>query len=144
MLRHPHLQPYVSKIHRTLDSNRQNTLPVNRTGFDNVKKTRFVEPETSSDRALKPSVSETELDFPCSYLKAQDDMSSLKKNLSKPSIESPSSDDIGIEKPSKFSESPRLISSYKTSATPRKESPPLKISNPGSTRELVSLFLTHC
>nr|GMD17163.1 serine/threonine-protein kinase Nek2 [Ipomoea batatas] len=126
LLRHPYLQPYVSRIHRALDSTRQSTRPVNTTGFDNVKKTRFVEPEISSDRALKPGVSESELDFPCLSLKAQDDMISSNKNLSKPSVESPSSIP-------KFSESPRLISSNKTSAAPRKESPPLKISTPGST-----------
>ncbi|XP_019178255.1 PREDICTED: serine/threonine-protein kinase Nek1-like [Ipomoea nil] len=125
LLRHPHLQPYVSRINHALD-----TRPVNSTGFDNVKKTRFVEPKSSSDRALKPGVSESELS-----LKAQDFLSSLNKNLSKPSMESPSSIP-------KFSESPRFISSNKTSAAPRKESPPLKISNPGSTRELLPVSHT--
>ncbi|XP_031099615.1 serine/threonine-protein kinase Nek1-like [Ipomoea triloba] len=135
LLRHPHLQPYVPRIHRALESTRQSTRPVNSTGFDNVKRTRFVEPEISSDRALKPGVSESELDFPCLSLKAQDDMISSNKNLSKPSVESPSSIP-------KFSESPSLISSNKTSAAPRKESPPLKISTPGSTRELLPVSHT--
>ncbi|KAF5739531.1 NIMA-related protein kinase [Tripterygium wilfordii] len=79
LLRHPHLQPYVLKIHKRLNSPRHNALPVHWPESSYVKKTRFSEPKDiplsnyrekrhsfSSNRALNPSVSAADLDSVCS------------------------------------------------------------------------------
>lgn len=140
-----------------LESPRHHILPVQRAGLKYVTKTRFVEPEAVpgltdrerrsfySDRALNPSISGTELDTPRLSLGAQDLMSSLRINFSEPSVGS-TVDDIGIRNSTftKFSTAGRTprSSSCKKSATTRGQSNPLRISNPGSTRELVSLFFT--
>lgn len=155
LLRHSHLQPYVLKIHMKLESPRHHILPVQRTGLKYVTKTRFVKPETVpgltdgerrsfySDRALNPSISGAELDTPRLSLGAQDIMSSLRINFSEPSVGS-TVDDIGIRMSAitRFPAAGRTprSSSRKTSATTRAQSNPLRISNPGSTRELVNLF----
>nr|GMD61034.1 serine/threonine-protein kinase Nek2 [Ipomoea batatas] len=157
LLRHSHLQPYVLKIHMKLESPRHHILPVQRTGLKYVTKTRFVEPETVpgltdgerrsfySDRALNPSISGAELDTPRLSLGAQDIMSSLRINFSEPSVGS-TVDDIGIRMSAitRFPAAGRTprSSSRKTSATTRAQSNPLRISNPGSTRELLPVSHT--
>lgn len=123
-----------------------------------MKKTRFLEPETvtafpgkerrqsfGNNRALNPSVSGTgtELDSPCS-LRARDFTSNLDKRFLQSSFGG-SCHDIGVPKTAttKFSSSVKTpkLASVKIASTPRIETVPSKISNPGSTRELVSLLL---
>ncbi|GFZ13600.1 NIMA-related kinase 4 [Actinidia rufa] len=73
LLRHPHLQPYILKIHLKSNSPRRNSFPVQWSDSDYGKKNRFLEPETvtmltnkdkrlsySNDRALNPSISGSE------------------------------------------------------------------------------------
>ncbi|XWS36334.1 hypothetical protein CRYUN_Cryun20dG0076200 [Craigia yunnanensis] len=70
LLTHPHLQPYVLKIHLKLTSRRCNSFPAQWSDSNFIKKTRFVEQEDvtglsdigrrrsfSSDRALNPKFS---------------------------------------------------------------------------------------
>ncbi|KAL5068637.1 hypothetical protein RYX36_019524 [Vicia faba] len=81
LLGHPHLQPYVLKIHLKLNSPRRSTLPVHRRESKYMKKTRFLDPKDdtvtisknkrysySNDRALNPSVSGADQDSVCSTL----------------------------------------------------------------------------
>ncbi|KAE8729121.1 Serine/threonine-protein kinase Nek2 [Hibiscus syriacus] len=76
LLRHPHLQPYVVKVHHKINNRRRNTLPVLRPET-NIKKTRFSDPidtlfsiykerHRSNDRTLNPSISGAEQDSVCS------------------------------------------------------------------------------
>lgn len=77
LLGHPHLQPYVLKIHLKLNSPRRNTLPAHWQESKYTKKTRFLVPEDivrdkrysySNDRTLNPSVSGADQDSVCSTL----------------------------------------------------------------------------
>ncbi|XP_004497794.1 serine/threonine-protein kinase Nek4-like [Cicer arietinum] len=73
LLNHPHLQPYILKVHQKLNSPRRSTFPFQWPESNYVGRTRYVEPEsvsTLSDqdkclplshrRALNPSISGTE------------------------------------------------------------------------------------
>ncbi|KAL2994179.1 hypothetical protein AAZX31_10G152100 [Glycine max] len=81
LLGHPHLQPYVLKVHLKLNSPRQSTLPVHWPESNCMKKTRFLVPEDypvsiyrdkrhsfTNDRTLNPSVSGADQDSVCSTL----------------------------------------------------------------------------
>ncbi|XP_059298945.1 serine/threonine-protein kinase Nek6-like [Lycium ferocissimum] len=154
LLRHPHLQPYVLKILLNADSPRQHKSPVQFSNSTYGKKKRLSEPRNapvfnereqrrlSSDRGLNPSISG--MDTPCFSRGAKDLMSSLKKNFSEPSVES-APYDLGV----KGSAVSKLSAAVKTvrfnqnrNSTPhRRQSTPLKMSNAGSTREV--LPVTH-
>ncbi|KAI5587547.1 hypothetical protein POPTR_005G051600v4 [Populus trichocarpa] len=101
LLRHPHLQPYVLKIHLKMNSPRQNTLPFQWPEPHYMKKTKFLVPEDnplkahrekryslSNDRALNPSISAAEQDSVCSTEGIHDTPSYLNRSLSDSSIES--------------------------------------------------------
>ncbi|KOM25119.1 hypothetical protein LR48_Vigan50s003900 [Vigna angularis] len=83
LLNHPHLQPYIHKIHLKLNSPRRSTFPFQWPEPNYVRRTRFVEPESvstlsdqdkclsfSKDRALNPSISGTEQVSQCSTQRA--------------------------------------------------------------------------
>ncbi|XP_050225543.1 serine/threonine-protein kinase Nek1 isoform X2 [Mercurialis annua] len=77
LLRHPHLQPHVLKVHLKINSPRRNSLPVQWPESNYVKKTRFVDPDVplnsyrhkrhsfSNDRGLNPNASEADQDSLC-------------------------------------------------------------------------------
>ncbi|XP_027096165.2 serine/threonine-protein kinase Nek2 isoform X1 [Coffea arabica] len=155
LLRHPHLQPYVLKIHLKSNCPRRHTIPVEWPSSNLLTKTRFLEPEPvppfsdkerrqsfGNNRALNPSISGTEMDSPRSSEKVKYFTSHMEKKFSCLSIGS-TSDDFGVKKalpmPSKVStavKTPKLTSA-KVSSTPRIHTVPSKIPNPGSTRELL-------
>lgn len=153
LLRHPHLQPYVLKILLNSDCPRQLKFPVQSSNSTYVKKKRLSEPRNapvfnereqrrlSSDRALNPSISG--MDSPCLSRRAKDLMSSVKKNSSELSVES-SPYDLGVKSSviSKLSAAVKTVrfNSNRNSTPHRRQSTPLKMSNAGSTRELVSFW----
>ncbi|GAB4855404.1 Serine/threonine-protein kinase Nek1 [Ancistrocladus abbreviatus] len=60
LLRHPHLQPYVRKIHLQSNNPRCDTFPVYLAEPNYIDKATF--PEQEDDRTQNPSISEVELD----------------------------------------------------------------------------------
>ncbi|CAI9107773.1 OLC1v1007212C1 [Oldenlandia corymbosa var. corymbosa] len=158
LLRHPHLQPYVLQIHLKSDRPIQHTFPVQWHNNNPVKKIRFIEPEivtavsakgrrqsVGNNRALNPSISGTELDSPYSSPRVKHLTNFVGKKFSDLSVNS-TSDDFGVTKltPSKVASSAktRNLSAAKVSLTPRIQIVPSKISNPGSTRELLPVSHT--
>ncbi|KAL3517607.1 hypothetical protein ACH5RR_020196 [Cinchona calisaya] len=160
LLRHPHLQPYVLMIHLKSNSPRRHTFPVEFPNSKLVKKARVSEPEAvpailkkerrrsfGNNRALNPSISETELDYPCSSERKKYFTRYMDKKFSGLSVGS-TSDDIGVKKavplPSKVSSAVKTpkLTSPKVTSTPRIHTIPSKISNPGSTRELLPVSHT--
>ncbi|PHU22431.1 Serine/threonine-protein kinase Nek2 [Capsicum chinense] len=155
LLQHPHLQPYVLKILLNSDSPKQHKFPVQSSNSTHAKKKRLSEPRNapvlnerelrrlSSDRALNPSVSG--IDSPCLSRRANDLMSSLKKNFSEPSVES-APYDLGVNGSavSKLSAAVKTVQfNPNRNPTPhRRQSTPLKMSNAGSTRELLPVTNT--
>lgn len=160
LLRHPHLQPYVLKVHLKSNSPGRHTFPVEWPSSNLSKKNRYLEPEAvppfsdeerrrsfGNNRALNPSISGTEMDSRCSSEKVKYFTSCVEKKFSHLSIGS-TSDDLGVKKAlpvaSKVStavKTPKLTST-KASSTPRIHTVPSKISNPGSTRELLPVSHT--
>lgn len=154
LLRHPHLQPYVLKILLNSDSPRQHKFPVQSSNSTYVKKKRLSEPRNapvfdereqrrlSSDRALNPSISG--MDSLCLSRRAKDLMSSLKKNFSEPSVES-APYDLGVKSSAiKLTAAVKNVplNSNRNSTPHRRQSTPLKMSNAGSTRELLPVTNT--
>ncbi|KAL5058908.1 hypothetical protein RYX36_030512 [Vicia faba] len=84
LLNHPHLQPYILKVHLKLNNPRRSTFPFQWTDSNHARRSRFVEPGSAStfpgrvkrlsfsnDRALNPSISGTEVGSLCSTQRAQ-------------------------------------------------------------------------
>ncbi|XP_050875355.1 serine/threonine-protein kinase Nek4-like [Lathyrus oleraceus] len=84
LLNHPHLQPYILKVHLKLNNPRRGTFPFQWTDSNHARRSRFVEPESvstfsgrvkqlsfSNDRGLNPSISGTEVGSLCSTQRAQ-------------------------------------------------------------------------
>ncbi|KAI8000892.1 Serine/threonine-protein kinase Nek2 [Camellia lanceoleosa] len=154
LLRHPHLQPYILKIHLKSNSPRRNTSPAQWSDSNTTRKTRLLKPEAvtkltdrerrqsySNDRALNPSISGTELDSPCSSQRARHCLRFFNKKFSELSSGSVH-EDIGVEmstaiKFSSAAKTPRLTPA-KTSATPRRQIAPPKISNIGENCDSIS------
>ncbi|XWS64671.1 hypothetical protein CRYUN_Cryun05aG0023200 [Craigia yunnanensis] len=142
LLRHPHLQPCVLKVHLKINNPRRNTLPVH-WPETNIKKTRFSDPvdvrfstyrercqSFSNDRTLNPSISGAEQDSVCSTKGIHHDAPGyLNQRLEHLSIDS-SHEGTVICKPitSKLSsiiKTPKC-SLTKASATPKRKTDPLK------------------
>ncbi|CAK9309960.1 unnamed protein product [Citrullus colocynthis] len=138
LLNHPHLQPYILKVHLKLNSPRRNTFPLQRSDTNYIKKTRFVEPGSdslrtfrekrlsfSNDRAVNPSISVTEEESQCSSRRSQQLPSYLNKKFEELSVGScaEKESDVDLSRTSKFStisRTPRLTNA-KASATPKKQ-----------------------
>ena len=149
LLRHPHLQPYVLKIHLKMNSPRQNTLPFQWPEPHYMKKTKFLVPEDnplkahrekryslSNDRALNPSISAAEQDSVCSTEGIHDTPSYLNRSLSDSSIESSHEGTVICRsiasKPSNIAKTTKPAPT-KASVTTRRRTEPVK------KRESVSL-----
>ncbi|XVF80829.1 hypothetical protein PTKIN_Ptkin15bG0106800 [Pterospermum kingtungense] len=158
LLTHPHLQPYVLKIHLKLNGRRGNTVPARWSDSNFIKNTRFVEHEDamglndigrrrsfSNDRALNPSVSETEQDS-LSYIQRDQEIPSyLFEKFTEFSV-GIDNEEITIDKPTatKFpivTKTPRLTPP-KVSVTPRKHTTPTKISQTSQKHDLVPVSHT--
>lgn len=157
LLCHPHLQPYVLRIHLKLNSPRRNTFPLEWSDSNFIKNTRFMEPEAisihsnrekrqsfSNDRALNPSVSETEQDSLSSTLRGRafgNYMNQKFKELSIGVVHK----ELGVDKSTtpnvcNAGKTPRLTPA-KVSATPRRQATPSKNTHIGSKRD--SLPISH-
>ncbi|KDP21413.1 hypothetical protein JCGZ_21884 [Jatropha curcas] len=153
LLSHPLLRPHLLKIHLKLNSPRRN---VHWSDSDFIKNTRFIEPEAvpnftlrekrrsfSNDRALNPSISETEQDSSGSSQRAEQFLSYLNQNFIE-SIAAHEEMDNNNEVSTKFStaaKTPRLMPA-KVSATPRRQSTPSKISYTASKRDSLPVSCT--
>ncbi|CAA3015056.1 serine threonine- kinase Nek2 [Olea europaea subsp. europaea] len=161
LLKHPHLRPYILNIHLKSDIPRHHTFPVQSSDANNVKKTRFMEPKAvpmltdrdkkenrrsfGNNRALNPSISGNELDSPRSSPRTRNFSSHLNRSFSELSIASVN-EFTGVKKSattklSSAIKSPR-VNSAKASAPARKQITPSKLSNCGSTRELLPVSHT--
>ncbi|XP_022771143.1 serine/threonine-protein kinase Nek2-like isoform X2 [Durio zibethinus] len=142
LLTHPHLQPYALKIHQKLNSPCCTSFPARWSDSNFIKKTRFVEQDVmvpsdigrrrsfSNDRALNPSVSETEQDFFSSIGREQEIPSYLFEKFTEFSV-GIDNEEITIDKSiaTKFptvAKTPKLTPAV--SITPRKHTTPAKIS----------------
>ncbi|KAM1278880.1 hypothetical protein ACFX13_031830 [Malus domestica] len=152
VLAHPHLQPYVLKIHLRLNSPRRNTFPVDWSQSSYGRKTRFMEPETSpvctsrekrrsfsNDRTLNPSISGTEQGSLCSSVRTQEFPGCLSRKFTEVSMGS-TQEDYGNRKSvsTKYNvvNSPRATTA-RVSVTPRKHITKSRISHVNSKRDLL-------
>lgn len=148
LLRHPHLQAYVLKIHLKSNSPRYNTLPICWSEPNHSKKFRFPEPEDApistyrekrqsfcNDRNLNPSISGAEQDFLSSAQRKNSNPVCLNQRLVEISFGSTHEETTIIRsvasKSTNITKTPRLTPA-KASATPKRWTEPSK------DRELVS------
>ncbi|KAH1108187.1 hypothetical protein J1N35_011955 [Gossypium stocksii] len=152
LLSHPHLQSYVLKVHLKLNSPRCNNIPTRWSDLNFVKKTRFVEQDVigrrrsfSNDRALNPSVSETEQDS-LSYIQREQDIPSyLFEKFTEFSVGFDNEEITTVDKSAatKFPtavKTPRVTPAV--SVTPRKHTIPAKKSQTGQKHDLVPISKT--
>ncbi|KAK9083723.1 hypothetical protein Scep_030194 [Stephania cephalantha] len=145
LLRHPHLQPYVLKIHLKANTPRRNGLRVNWPETNYTVKARFQEPEDvlsserrrsfSNGRTLNPSISGAEQDSHCSDERIP---SYLHQKLSEFSVGS-THEDIGVDKrmtdrTTSNLKTPRLTPA-KSSSTPRRQIEHPKMTYSSSKRD---------
>ncbi|XP_031375546.1 serine/threonine-protein kinase Nek1-like [Punica granatum] len=146
LLNHPHLQPYVLKIHLKLNSPRRHTYPMQWSPRNYMKKIRFMDtPESipmstdrekrwsfSNDRTLNPSISMTEHDSSSSLSRRAYDFGSLNRTFEELSI-GHASEDFGSDRskvsdvPLGFARTPRLTPVMEAS-TPRRRLTTAKVS----------------
>lgn len=157
LLGHPHLQPYLLKIHLKLNGPRRNTFPVEWSDSTFIKKASFVDPRAvpsftarekrrsfNNDRALNPSISGTEQDSPHSSQRDQESPAPIYLNQRFTELS------VGVvheefgntaAKFSTYARTPRLMPS-KISATPRRQSTPSKISYTTSKHDSLPVSCT--
>ncbi|CAM8894482.1 hypothetical protein QQ045_024181 [Rhodiola kirilowii] len=149
LLCHPHLQPYIVKIHIKLNNPRRHTLAPRWPESNAGEQMTFQELDvpdlaikgrrrsTCNDRTLNPSVCGTERDSLCSTRKMHE---LLDEQLANSSIQS-DCDDIGIDKEiapkfSNVSRTPRLTPA-KISSTPGRHALSSRQSRKGSKEEIL-------
>ncbi|KAH1083474.1 hypothetical protein J1N35_023235 [Gossypium stocksii] len=142
LLRHPHLQSYVVKVHLKINNPRRNTLPV-LWPETNIKKTRFSDPVDArfsvyrekrrsfgNDRTLNPSISGAEQDSVCSTKGIHQDTPGFSNRRSENFSIDSSEEGTVICKPvtSKVSSATKTTrcSLTKASAAPKRKTEPLK------------------
>ncbi|XP_004495175.1 serine/threonine-protein kinase Nek4 [Cicer arietinum] len=148
LLNHPHLQPYILKIHQKLNNPRRSTFPFQWTDSNYARRSRFVERESvstpsgrvkrlsfSNDRALNPSISGTEVGSLCSTQRGQGFSTCSKEKHYELSIgrvrerrDTNKSKDSIVDRMQRLRET-------KESATPRRQTPPSKIAYTSSKRD---------
>ncbi|BAT95574.1 serine/threonine-protein kinase Nek2-like [Vigna umbellata] len=158
LLNHPHLQPYILKIHLKLNNPRRSTYPFQWSDSNYVRRTRFVETDSvstlsgrgkrlsfSNDRALNPSISGTELGSVCSTQRGQGFSMCSKEKHCELSVgcvrEGCNSNKSRDTKSSTVDRVPRLRTA-KEYATPRRQPIPSKTSLTGFKRELLPVSST--
>ncbi|XP_073040680.1 LOW QUALITY PROTEIN: serine/threonine-protein kinase Nek2-like [Primulina eburnea] len=154
LLGHPHVRPYVLNVHLKASNPRRQTYPFHAPDANNVKKTRFQEHQVlkseqrlsfGNNRALNPSISGNELNSPCSSRRTQNSLSHSNTKISEVSVGNVG-EDKGITKPvsTRFFNATKTsrVNTARASANHRRQTSPLKISNPGSTRELLPVSHT--
>lgn len=142
LLRHPHLQAYVLKIHLKSNSPRYSTLPICWSEPNHSKKFRFPEPEDApistyrekrqsfcNDRNLNPSISGAEQDFLSSAQRKHSTPVCLNQRLVEISFGSTHEETTIIRsvasKSTNITKTPRLTPA-KASATPKRWTEPSK------------------
>ncbi|TKY62420.1 Serine/threonine-protein kinase Nek2 [Spatholobus suberectus] len=137
LLNHPHLQPYIHKIHLKLNSPRRSTFPFQWPESNYVRRTWFVEPESvstlfdqdkclsfSNDRTLNPSISGTEQVSQCSTQRAHGLSTCSEEKIYELSVgcvrDKRNTDKSKATKFSTVERTPRL-SAVKNSATPKRQ-----------------------
>ncbi|CAK7340932.1 unnamed protein product [Dovyalis caffra] len=142
LLRHPHLQPFVLKIHLKMNSPRQNALPFQWPEPHYMKKTRFLVPggnplkthrekrySLGNDRALNPSISVAEQDSVCSTEGIHDTLIYLNRRLSDSSVESSHEGTVICRsiasKPANVAKTPK-VAPAKASVTSRRRTEPVR------------------
>lgn len=151
LLRHQHLQPYILNIHLKLNNPRRHTFPIQLCSPTDVKRTRFLEHAAitnnektekrlsfGNNRALNPSISGRDLDSLCSSRRAQNFLSHLSEKFSELSVGSVGEVTCAKKSVTSASKTPQMMST-KGSANPKRQTTPSKISNSGSTRELLPI-----
>ncbi|KAI3423247.1 Protein kinase domain-containing protein, partial [Psidium guajava] len=151
LLNHPHLQPYVLKVHLKLNSLRRNTYPRDWCQSNYMKKIRFLEPEAvsisldrekrwsfSNDRTLNPSISGTEHDSFYSIRRARN-FSIITDEFTELSVDHSSEEDVALN--SNFTKLPSRVKSprlnpAKAVATTRRQSNISKPSHMGPECEV--------
>ncbi|XP_051118642.1 serine/threonine-protein kinase Nek1-like [Andrographis paniculata] len=131
LLGHPHLRPYVLSLHLERNNNpRRHTLPSTTTDANYVKKTRFLEPEgvkidkrlaSGNDRVMNPSIS--------------------RNQISTAGLSELSGRSVGDDRDVKRPETTALLGAVRNSRITSTYSGS-RISNPGSTRELLPVSHT--
>ncbi|KAI4364074.1 hypothetical protein MLD38_020213 [Melastoma candidum] len=143
LLNHPHLQPYVHKVHLKLNSPRRSTFPVEWPRSDHTRRIRFSEANNvekrwsvSGDRILNLSISATEDESLCSSRKAWDS-SRLDYRFADLSVSHASDESVVCR--SKYEKKMSIVKSPRLAAVKGVMSPrmPLKTSRVNSGRELI-------
>lgn len=152
LLNHPHLQPYILKIHQKLNSPRRSAFPLQWPDSNYGRRTRFMEPEsvsTLSDqdrylslnnhRALNPSISGTEQSSQYSMQRGQGLSTCSEEklyNLSAGGVRDYcNTNKSKAIKSSTGERTPRLRIAKDSSAARRQTPPPPKIHVTGPKRE---------
>ncbi|KAL2320985.1 hypothetical protein Fmac_029954 [Flemingia macrophylla] len=156
LLNHPHLQPYIHKIHLKLNSPRRSTFPFQWPEPNYIRRTQFVEPESvltlsdqdkclsfSNDRALNPSISETEQVSHCSSQRARGLSTFSEEKLYELSVGFVRDKcNTNKSKATKFStveRTPRLRSVKDYATSKRKTVEPLKTTHNASKRDVLPI-----
>ncbi|KAK7270286.1 hypothetical protein RIF29_23315 [Crotalaria pallida] len=152
LLNHPHLQPYILKVHLKLSSPRRSTFPFQSPESIYVRRSQYAEPKSvstlsgrdrrlsfSNDRgALNPSLSGTERGSLCSTQRAQGFSTCSKEKLYELSVGCVREEcNTNKSKATKFSKVDWMarLREAKEPATPRWQTIPSKIPHTGSKRD---------